>query len=178
MRNLLFILLLTSIAFGRCNSTQELKREEVLQIINKELNYPRVLDYDIFCSDPAHAKRILDAGLETGSMVTVQKTQKLKDIGKPLIQFTEKAASYLLATADEDKTLNIQKVKIADEVVEDIRIIQDDENENTVWVEYTSICKNITPFSVLVKRNLNEPVRHKVKFSLSNERWTLQKPAH
>ena len=175
MKKLLFILLSTVSILSGC-STKELKKEEALQLINKELNYPRVVDYYIFCSDPEHAKSLLDAGLEINGMVTVQKTQKLKDTGKPLVQFTEKAKPYLLPTQDKDKALDVQKVKIADEEVIDLSITQDGENKNTVWVEYTSVYKNITPFSVLMKRNLNEPVRHRVKFSLSANGWILQKP--
>ncbi|MCK9412680.1 MAG: hypothetical protein M0Q53_10285 [Prolixibacteraceae bacterium] len=176
MGKLLFILISAGIILFGCNPVRELKKDEALKIINKELNYPRVYDYDIFCSDPEHAKSLLDTGLESNGMVTVQKTQKLKDIGKPLVQFTEKARLYLLPTPDKDKALDVQKVKIADEEVIDLSITQDDESKNTVWVEYTSVYKNITPFSVLMKRNLNEPVRHRVKFSLSANGWILQKP--
>ncbi len=177
MKKLLFILLSTVSILSGC-STKELKKEEALQLINKELSYTRVVDYDVFCSDPKHAKSLLDAGLESNGMVTVQKTQKLKNIGKPLVQFTEKAKPYLLPTPDKDNALDVQKVKIADEEVIDLSITQDGENKNTVtvWVEYTSVYKNITPFSVLMKKNLNDTIRHRVKFSLSANGWILQKP--
>jgi hypothetical protein len=135
-----------------------------------------VIDYEIFCSDPAHAKSLLDAGLEADGLVTVQKTQKLKDIGRPLIQFTVKAEPFLLPTPEKDKALDIQKVKVADEDLNDINISQDNENKDIVWVEYTAVYKNITPFSVLMKRNLNEQVSHKVQFSLTDSGWILQKP--
>jgi len=174
MKKILFILLSAGIILSECG-TKELKKEEALQIINKELNYPKTIVYDIFCSDPAHAKKLLDAGLETSKMVTIQKTQKLKDIGKPLVQFTDKAKPYLLPTPNKDKALDIQKVKIADEEVNDITLTQDGENNNTVWVEYTCVYKNVTPFSVLMKRNLDEQVKHKVQFSLTDNRWILQK---
>ena len=175
MKKLLFILLSAGSILSGCG-TNELKKEEALLIINKELNYPHVVDYEIFCSDPVHAKKLLDAGLETSGMVTIQKTQKLKDIGKPLVQFTYKAKPYLLPTPDKDKVLNVQKVKIADEEVKDISLTQDGENKNTIWVEYTSVYKNITPFSVLMKKNLDESAKHKVKFTLSEQGWMLQKP--
>ena len=178
MKKLLFILISTGLAIFGCNPAQELKKDEALQIISKELNYPRVIDYDVFCSDPEYAKKLLDAGLETEGLITVQKTQKLKDIGNPLIQFTDKAKPYLLPTPDKDKDLDVHKVKIADEVVSDISITQDGENKNAVWVEYASVCKNVSPFSVLLKRNFNEPVRHKVQFSLTNNEWILQKSMH
>jgi len=176
MKNLLFTLLLAGVTISGCNQAPKLSKAEALQIINKELNYPRVIDYEIFCSDPAHAKSLLDAGLEADGLVTVQKTQKLKDIGEPLIQFTVKAEPFLLPTPEKDKALDIQKVKVADEDLNDISISQDSENKNAVWVEYTAVYKNITPFSVLMKRNLNEQVSHKVQFSLTDSGWILQKP--
>ena len=175
MKKLLFILLSAGSILSGCG-TKELKKEEALLIINKELNYPKTIGYDIFCSDPDYAKKLLDAGLETSEMVTIQKTQKLKDIGKLIVQFTDKAKPYLLPTPDKDKVLNVQKIKIADEEVKDISIIQDGENSNTVWVEYTTVYKNVTPFSVLMKKNLDEPENHKVKFSLTEQGWMLQKP--
>ncbi|MDD2307844.1 MAG: hypothetical protein PHP53_24285 [Prolixibacteraceae bacterium] len=178
MKKLLFTLILAGVILSGCNQTPKLTQDEALQIINKELKYPKVIDYDIFCSDPAHAKNLLDAGLETSGMVTVQKTQKLKDIGKPLVQLTEKANPYLLLTPDKDKALDVQKVKVADEEVKDLSINPDGEDKNIVWVEYTSVYKNITPFSVLMKRDLNEQVRHKVQFSLTDNGWILQKPIH
>ena len=178
MKKLLFTLILAGVILFGCNHAPKLTQDEALQIINKELKYPRVIDYDIFCSDPVHAKSLLDAGLETSGMVTVQKTQKLKDIGKPLVQLTEKANPYLLLTPDKDKALDVQKVKVADEEVKDLSLNPDSENKNIVWVEYTSVYKNITPFSVLMKRNLNESARHKVQFSLIDNRWILQKSIH
>lgn len=174
MKKLLFILLSAGVALSGCSPAQEPTKEEVLQVLNQELDYPRVIDYDIFCSDPEHAKKLLDAGLETSGLVLIQKTQKLKDAGKPLVQFTEKANPYLLPTPEKDKALNIQKVKIADQEVSEISISQDGEKSNTVWVEYTTVYKNITPFSVLMKKDLKEPVKQKAKFSLSEEGWVLQ----
>lgn len=178
MKKLLFTLILAGVTLSGCNHAPKLSKDEALQIISKELNYPRVIDFDIYCSDPEYAKKLLDAGLEADGMVTMQKTQKLKDIGKPLVQLTEKANPYLILTPDKDKALDVQKVKVADEEVKDISINLDGENRNIVWVEYISVYKNITPFSVLMKRNLNEQVRHKVQFSLTENGWILQKPIH
>jgi len=82
----------------------------------------------------------------------------------------------LLPTPNADKALNIQKVKIADEEVNDVRISRDGENKNTVLVEYTPVYKNITPCLALMKKNLNEPVTRQVKFSLSENGRILQRP--
>lgn len=176
MKRLSSVLFSAVIILMGCSNAPQIKKEEALRLINKEFHYPKVLDYYIYCGDPQHAKKMLDAGLETKGLVIIQKTQKLKDIGNPLVQFTEKATPYLLNGSDEDKRLDIQKVKIADQEVMEIAIIKDSEKKNTVVVEYTTTYKNITPFSVLMKRDLNLLVKHNVYFSLSESGWLLQKP--
>lgn len=174
MKKLLLILMLAGVALSGCNYAQTPTKEEVLQILNKELGYPKVVDYEIFCSDPEHARKLVDLGLETNGLVLVQKTQKLKDAGKALVQFTEKANPYLLSTPEKDKALDIQKVKIADEDIGEINISNDGENSNTVWVEYSTVYKNITPFSILMKKGLNDPAKRKVKLALSEDGWVLE----
>lgn len=174
MKKLLFILLSLGVALAGCNYAQTPTKAEVLQILNKELGYPKVVDYEIFCSDPEHARKLVEAGLETSGLIVVQKTQKLKDTGTALVQFTEKANPYLLPTPEKDKALDIQKVKIADEEISEIIVSADGENNNTVWVEYSTVYKNITPFSVLMKKGLNEPAKRKVKLSLSENGWVLE----
>lgn len=171
----ILITLFAALMFYCCNNTPVLKETEALQIINSELKYPRVVDYDIYRSDPAHAKKLLDAGLETSGMVTIQRTQKLKDIGSPLITFTESASHFFLPVSDKEKALDIQKVKIADEIVTDVKISASGENKNSMIVVYTTVYKNITPFAVLMTRNLNDPVKHTVTFILQGDKWVLQK---
>ncbi len=169
------ITLFAVLIFCSCNNAPALKETEALQIINSELKYPRVVDYEIYRSDPAHAKKLLDAGLETSGMVVIQKTQKLKDIGSPLITFTEAASRSLIPVNDKEKGLDIQKVKIADEIVTDVKASASGEDKNSMIVNYTTAYKNITPFAVLMTRNLNEPVKHTVTFILQGDKWVLQK---
>jgi hypothetical protein len=73
------------------------------------------MDYYIFCGDPEHAYRVLKSGLEEKGLVVVDRTQKLMDVGKPLVHFTAAAKPYLLPTSKEDTESDIQKIKIADE---------------------------------------------------------------
>lgn len=178
MRKLVFILLSASMTVLGCTSSGKPSKEEVMQILKKELNYPKVVGFDIYCSDPAFSQKLLDAGLETNGLVTVQKTQKLKDAGRPLISFTGKAQQYLLPTSEKDKALDIQKVKIADEEINDIGINPDPENKKSVWVEYTTVFRNVTPFSVLLKKDLKKPIPHKIQFSRTEDGWMLQKTVH
>lgn len=171
----IFIVLFAGQIFSGCNNTPALNEAEALQTINNELKYPRVVDYDIYRSDPAHAKKLLDAGLEANGMVIVQKTQKLKNIGSPLITFTEAARSHLLPVSDKERALDIQKVKIADEVVTAAKINAPVEDKNSIVVDYTTVYKNTTPFAILMTRDINEPVKHTVAFVLQGDNWVIKK---
>lgn len=84
MKKLAIILSTAWLLFQSCDSKQELSREEALSQIKQERKYPGVLDYDIYCGDPKYSSKVLDAGLESEGLVTVQQTQKLVDAGKPL----------------------------------------------------------------------------------------------
>lgn len=172
MKRVLIILFSTGIIFSGCNNAPELKQEEAAQLIRMELRYPKVIDYDIYCSDPTHAKKLLDAGLEENGIAIIQKTQKLKDVGDPLITFTDRAKPYFLPTPDKDKKLDIQKVKIADEVITEIKILET--VDQTTTVEFTSSYKNITPFAPLLKTNFKESKKHTVHFVSSDKGWVLQ----
>lgn len=172
MKGSLIILFSTGVIFSECNNAPELKQEEAAQLIRMELHYPKVIDYDIYCSDPTHAKKLLDAGLEENGIATIQKTQKLKDIGNTLITFTDRAKPYFLSTPDKDKKLDIQKVKIADEVITQVKILETVNQKTTV--EFTSSYKNITPFALLLKTNFKESKKHTVHFVSSDKGWELQ----
>ncbi|NEW84319.1 MAG: hypothetical protein GZ094_18400 [Mariniphaga sp.] len=130
-------------------TTKELDKTMALQLIQKEKDYPRILDYDVFCSDPAQAKMLLNSGLEGKGYVVILRTQKLKDAGNPLIVFTDKATPYLLPTSEKDKALNVQKVKLAEEILEGIISIKTSKDGKTATVEYTTITSGQTPFSIL-----------------------------
>ena len=156
-------------------ASKELSREEALQLIQQKEQYPKVIDLDIYCSDPEFAKKVIDAGLDKEGLLTVQRTQKLSDIGKPLIHFTAKAQPYLLSTPAEEKALDVQKVKVADaDIVEVTDVKTENEGKNAV-VEYTTSYKNVTPFSVLTTRNLNGKATQKARFSLYEDGWKLEK---
>ncbi|MGH2642971.1 MAG: hypothetical protein ACRDE2_03405, partial [Chitinophagaceae bacterium] len=148
---------------------------KAFRIIEEAKLYPRLVDYDIFCADPSHARKILEVGLEEKGVQSVDRTQKLKDIGNPLIHFTEKAAPYLLPTSEEDRISKIQKVKLADEILDKITGIKTTHNGKSAVVEYTTICENISPFAVLLKRDLHQPQKNKIYMSLYDDGWRIEK---
>ncbi|MDT0677034.1 hypothetical protein [Autumnicola musiva] len=160
-----------------CQTNQKPDKDTVLKIIRKELNYPRTIDYDIFCSDPAHAKKLLDLKLDTAGMVTIQKTQKLKDIGSPLITFTKAAQPYLIKPTEKEKKVDIQKVKIAEETVSHIELGNSTESngKKSIPVTYTVTSTNVTPFSVLMKRDFSKPIARSATLHFSDGKWKLMK---
>ena len=166
-------LFMAIILFAACSS-DKLDRDKALQLIQEKKLYPKIISYNVFIADAVYARRMLDAGLESSGLLTVQRTQKLMDAGKPLITFTDKAKPYLLPQTDEDKEDKIQLVKIADEVLEEVTGVQILEGDKRAIVEYKTSIKNVSPFSPLSKLKLDEVRVRKVKFELYDDGWRLE----
>jgi uncharacterized protein YpmB len=175
MKKLAVILWATSLLFQNCDSKKELSREEALSQIKQERKYPGVLDYEIYCGDPKYSKKVLDAGLESEGLVTVQQTQKLVDVGKPLIGFTPKAQAFLLPTPPPDKSSLIQKVKLADEDVVEVTNIRTNGSGNKAVVDYSTAFKNVTPFAKLTTVDFEKIKTNKAYFALGDQGWKLEK---
>lgn len=176
MKKIALILLLPCLVVAGCNR-KKLDQKIVVEILKKELGYPRLLDYDIYCSDPKHARKLLDAGLEKDGFVVIQEKQKLMDVGKPLIRFTEKAKPFLLPTSEKDKSVEIQKVKLADADVADIINIEESKDGKAAIVEFTTAYKNVSPFATLVNMNFKIPKKHVIHLSLHDNQWFIEKNA-
>jgi len=152
----------------------ELDKATALDLLKAENKYPRTVDYDIYRSDPAHARRVLEAGLEEKGLLTVQRTQKLGDIGKPLIHFTDAATPYLLPTPEKDSKLDVQKVKLAEEVLEGVTSVTTADDGKTATVEYATKYTNFTPFHVLRPTPTNKKA-YTLRFSLTDEGWKIER---
>lgn len=171
----ILLVLYSILILAGCTSKKELSREEAFKLLQQEKHYPKVIDYDISRSDPTAAKKVLNAGLESAGLVIVQRTQKLGDVGKPLISFTEKAQPYLLETPEKDKVLDVQKVKIADTDLVEVTGVKTESDGKNAVVEYATAYKNVTPFSALTTINFNQRTTHKARFSLFDDGWRLEK---
>lgn len=163
----LAILLLTSCSQPKPN------KEEAATTIRAAKNYPKAYEYEINMTDPASARKLLDAGLEAEGLVTVDKTQKLKDAGKPIVHFTEKAKPYLIRI--DEKYDNVQVVKVADMDLGEVTGIQLEKDNKNATVEYTVIYKNITPFAKLMKRDLSKKETQRATLSYFDTGWKLDK---
>jgi hypothetical protein len=176
MKNVLLTLFAALILIAGCSDDRrELSREEAMNLIKQETAYPKVVDYDLFCGDPEFAKKVLDAGLETQGLLTVQRTQKLGDVGKPIIELSGKAQPYLLPTPEKDKSINVQKVKLAEKELKEITGIKMTEDGKTAVAEYTTTYKNVTPFSALVNTDFKKEDTHQANFTLYDDGWRLEK---
>lgn len=169
------LVILSSSLLLICCGSEKLTKEMAYKQIKEELNFPKIIDWDLYCADLEHAKKAIDAGLEEKGFVTVQRTQKLKDLGDPLIQFTDKATPYLLSTAEKDKALCIQKVKIADEDLAGVTSIQTSDDGKNALVEYKVIYSNVSDFFGLVpNKDFTEPVVRRANFILYDDGWKLR----
>ena len=155
-----------------CSQTK-LEKEEAASVIRAAKNYPKVYEYEINMTDPASAKKLLDAGLEGEGWVTVDKTQKLKDAGQPIVHFTEKAKPYLIRI--DEKYDNVQVVKVADMDLGEVTGVQLQEDNKSATVEYTVVYKKITPFAKLIKRDLSEKETQRAGLSYFDTGWKLDK---
>jgi hypothetical protein len=146
-----------------------------MNLLKQHTTYPKVVDYDIFCGDPEFARKVLDAGLESKGLLTVQRTQKLNEAGKPIIQLSDKAEPYLLPTSEKDKSINIQKVKLAEEQLKEVTGIKMMNDGKSAVAEYTTTYKNVTPFSSLVNTDFSKEDTHEAYFALYDDGWRLEK---
>lgn len=157
-----------------CSNNEKLDRETALKLIEDSKTYPKVISYNIFISDPDFAKRVLDAGLEDSGLVLVKRTRKLSDIGQPIISFRTKADPFLLPQSDQNKSDGIQRVKIADETVEEVTGVQMLEGDKKAIAEVETSFKNVSPFAALSKLDLNKRNTRKVSVVLYDDGWRVE----
>lgn len=176
MKKLTYILMIMGMIMTACNS-DKLEPQTAVDLIQQEQLYPRILDHVVYCADPKHARKVLEAGLEEQGLVLVQRTQKLQDIKEPLITFTEAAKPYFLPVSEADKEIHVQKVKVADEEFSQLNDIRIGDSGKNAVANYTTIYKNITPFSSLLSKTLPKEKQRQAYFSLTNKGWKLVKEA-
>lgn len=168
-----FTLCLLSLFFASCDSSEKLTKETAMSLLQQQDSYPKPLVEDIYIGDPTDAKRMLDLDLEEAGLVSIQTSQKLSEVGEPLITFTEKAQPYLIEPEGNDP--KIQRVRIANEEIVEIVNIQTADDGKSATLEYRTSFENETPFAELSRVDLEEENVQTVKFVLSDEGWGVAK---
>lgn len=166
--------LFAALLLAGCNSTS-LDREKVEQLLLEAKAYPKIVDYNVFCGDDVTVQKVLANGLEKDGYVTAQVDHTLTDIGQPLVRFTEKATRYFLPTSDTAKSINVQKVKLADEQLFEINKITINAEGNRALVEYTTAMENLTPFAVMLDQEMSEKQTRETYFTKTDAGWEWEK---
>ncbi|MGJ1269538.1 hypothetical protein ACR78G_20255 [Sphingobacterium spiritivorum] len=172
MKHILFLLLIAVLS-GCTNN--DLTKQEAKTLIEKELGYPKQLDYEVFTSDPLHAEMLLEKGLEKKGLVTVKKTQTFSEIGEPLITFTNQSKVYLLPASAKQQEIDVQPVKIGVESINEITTIDYDNSSKIAVVEYTTRTDNITPFAVLANYEVGKEKTRTTTFRFDGKKWKVDK---
>lgn len=170
MKTTVKILIYVSLILLGCTK-KNLDEKTASELIIKEYQYPRAVSYDVFCGDPAHARKIIEAGLEEKGLVKVDLKKRIIDSDKPFIHFTESAKPYLMQTPEEDKKHKIQKIKIAEENFDGITNILGTSSDKLIIVEYT-ITRKLNAFAPLWP-DLQNKKKSKAYFVLSDKGWKL-----
>jgi len=173
MRGSIFAFMGGCIVFASCSSKQ-LGKKDVAAILQQEKVYPKVVEYRIFAGNNETAGELQQAGLDKQGYVTLQLEHTENDIGKPLINFTDKAGPYLLATSDLQKSVDAQNVKLADEYFRDVTDITTNAKGDRAEVEFTTSYRNITPFMVLSRESKDSIQSRMTYFKLTGNRWVWE----
>lgn len=171
MKNLCY-LFISILLFTACGS-KDLDKETALKLLQKQKDYPKTIEADIYIADPVDATKLFKSDLEEQGYVEIAQTQKLADVGKPIITFTDKARPYLIPQTAKDRKNNIQRVKVAEEVVIEIVNVKMEDDGKSALVEYKSEMNGKTPFYVVSGINGSGEDIKKVKFIRNEKEWEI-----
>lgn len=168
MRMLNSFLLIVVLALTACS---DLGNKEVEKILTDAKVYPLNVEYKMFCNDGKDVQMVIDKKLVEDGFVTAQLRHTKDDVGKPLIYFTEKATPYLIPTNDTLKSFDIQRIKMAEEVLLQVRNVEINPAGDKAVVDYTTSIINPTPFVILSNENLKGEQKRRTFLSKKNNEW-------
>lgn len=172
MKNLCYLLI--SILFITACGSKDLDKATALKLLEEQGKYPKTIETDIYIADPVDATKLLKSGLEKEGYVKIIQNQKLADVGKPLIRFTEKAKPFLIPQTDKDRKNNIQRVKVAEEFVKEILNVKMEDDGQSALVEYKSLLKGKTPFYKASEIEEEDESFKQAKFFSNENGWWIK----
>jgi len=171
MRKLVLLMLVLSSLVACKNQT--LDKEGVHNILEKSGKYPIIHSRNIYTKDSEDGRKLLDAGLEKDGLVSVERNRKAGDNHAPVIEFSADAKSFFLAP-DKGQLSSVQKVKTAEEVLDEITALKTNEKGDVAAASYTTKFINITPFAKLEKNDFSAGKQYTVKLILTDKGWNLE----
>ena len=154
-------------------SKKELSKADAFVLLQKKGNYPNTYTYEIYFKDSEDGRKMLDVGLEKDGLVKVQRNRKTGDNTGAVIEFTDLAKPYLLPP-DKGQLSSVQKVKLADEVLDQIIDLTFNEQKDRAQATYTTKFVGQTPFINLEKKYFTKTKERKAVFILTKKGWVLQ----
>ncbi len=151
--------------FTACTN-KKLDKETALKILQEQEGYPKTIDTEIYIADPADARKLIDAGLEKDGYVKISHTQKLIDVGKPIIAFTDKSKPYLIPQTEEDIKNNVQRVRIVEEVNGKILNVKLSDDGKSALVEFKILFIGQSPFNRISNISTNDSKVGRIKINL------------
>ncbi|MGC3943747.1 MAG: hypothetical protein QM762_04265 [Chryseolinea sp.] len=150
----------------------DLDNSRVEAILTTESAYPRTVDIRVYCNDQTAAREVVDKNLARHGYVTAQLVRTPENIGKPLISFTEQANPFLIPTDDTLRSIDVQRVRVADEVFRHVRNIEINPKGDKAVVDYSTELINHTPFIVLYQQTIAGEQLRRTFFTKKDDQWT------
>lgn len=152
-------------------SPDKITVKQVDELLGKK--FPRIVDLYVYCGDPEFANKLEAAGLDTEGYVSVKMKKKFGD-NSGWVTFNEKSSPYLLETSEADTKALVQRVKAGEEGLSEIISIEQDDENGTAQVTYTTKVKEVTPFGKLIKLKDGETKQRKALIVKNGDEWRIK----
>lgn len=166
------LLFLVAITLISCNK-KELTKDQALSLIEQQGRFPYIHSYQIYFKDSEDGKRAINAGLEKEGLVKVERNRKSGNNEGNVIEFTEAAKAYFMEP-DKGQLSSVQRVKVAEEILEEVTSLEIGEEGKTAKATYTTKFIKVTPFAKLERKDFDEHRPHQVKFVQDKNGWRVE----
>lgn len=165
-----YAVLLLVVGLAACSG---LSNGDVETILAESNVYPLTVQLRVYCNDQETARKAVETNLVRDGFVTAQIQRSSGNLGEPLVQFTERAKPYLLVTNDTLRSIDVQLVKIADEVFGHVKQVEVSPSGQKAVVDYTVQTINRSPFAALYTQSLEGEQKRRTFFTKSadNDTW-------
>lgn len=159
----LFVALLTA-----CS---DLSSNDVETLLTDAKAYPHTIEVKLYCNSDYAVREVIEKELVKKGFVTAQLKHTIQDVGEPLVRFTDEAKPYLIPTSDTLKSFDIQRIRVADEVLLRVQQVEINAAGNRATVDYVTEIINHTPFIALYEPDVSGQHKRRTFFTKEGEKW-------